>query len=268
MNIKNIIGLGIAGKFSGHLDQAGEMKDFLSISSDNENLKGIFPFYIPDSDGELSTYPYSDKIQRVPQVGWFQLEPGIIFLCDVKYYKNNMSDIIPISFSIFNDCTLRNDSAIKILEKKNWGKDCKGLSLKWISIDGFNDSCILNSYSLASFIKRNSILYPYSVDSEINKYSFFNDNFLEWIVTTINYQVGEGSLDNIHEVLKMYDYPDQLMIAIGADEYENFGKDNYLIPGDEITVVAYRTNTVDIDLCVMKNEFPEDSLWLKQLVEY
>ncbi|MBT6492303.1 MAG: hypothetical protein HOK97_21210, partial [Deltaproteobacteria bacterium] len=46
------IGFGVAGNFTGHLEQAGEASDFLDVKvSEAAAPKGIFPFYIPH-DGE------------------------------------------------------------------------------------------------------------------------------------------------------------------------------------------------------------------------
>ncbi len=48
MKFKNVIGLGVAGNFAGHLEQAGEAADFASITTIEEiQPKAIFPFYVP-----------------------------------------------------------------------------------------------------------------------------------------------------------------------------------------------------------------------------
>ncbi|MDD4856037.1 MAG: DUF5718 family protein, partial [Sulfuricurvum sp.] len=46
---KNFIGLGVAGNFALHLEQAGESADFKDVLTDDPNgPKGMFPFYIPN----------------------------------------------------------------------------------------------------------------------------------------------------------------------------------------------------------------------------
>ena len=51
MNWSNIAGFGIAGNFTGHLEQAGEASDFKALDiKDPIAPKGIFPFYIPQID--------------------------------------------------------------------------------------------------------------------------------------------------------------------------------------------------------------------------
>ena len=51
-NFRNVIGLGVAGNFTGHLEQAGEASDFKDLVIEDPNApKGVFPFYVP-ADGE------------------------------------------------------------------------------------------------------------------------------------------------------------------------------------------------------------------------
>ncbi|EIJ69719.1 hypothetical protein HMPREF1052_1685 [Pasteurella bettyae CCUG 2042] len=61
MKYKNIIGLGVAGNFAGHLEQAGEAADFVAVKTDEKiQPKAIFPFYVPsEKAGFLSIYPLS-----------------------------------------------------------------------------------------------------------------------------------------------------------------------------------------------------------------
>lgn len=64
MSSKHFIGLGVAGNFSGHLEQAGEAVDFSRVKTKEAiQPKAIFPFYIPSEDlGNyqfLATYPLS-----------------------------------------------------------------------------------------------------------------------------------------------------------------------------------------------------------------
>ena len=48
-----VIGLGVAGNFAGHLEQAGESADFVDVVVADQNApKGIFPFYLPGGSAE------------------------------------------------------------------------------------------------------------------------------------------------------------------------------------------------------------------------
>ncbi|HEA3286444.1 TPA: hypothetical protein RVS77_000001 [Pasteurella multocida] len=47
-DFKNMICFGVAGNFAGHLEQAGEAADFISVQTEEEiQPKAIFPFYVP-----------------------------------------------------------------------------------------------------------------------------------------------------------------------------------------------------------------------------
>ena len=61
---KNFIGLGVAGNFAGHLEQAGEAADFLQVKTEEAiQPKAIFPFYVPSE--RLSSTEPSLKMQII-----------------------------------------------------------------------------------------------------------------------------------------------------------------------------------------------------------
>ena len=75
-----MIGLGVAGNFTGHLKQAGEASDFVDVEVKEENApKGLFPFYVPSKLGRfVEVYPLSSKLISIPQEGGdIQIEPEI-----------------------------------------------------------------------------------------------------------------------------------------------------------------------------------------------
>lgn len=67
-NLEEMATFGVAGNFTGHLEQAGEAKDFTNIKTKEENApKAIFPTYIPSKNilipEFLKTFPFdSEKI--------------------------------------------------------------------------------------------------------------------------------------------------------------------------------------------------------------
>lgn len=138
---KNFIGLGVAGNFALHLEQAGESADFMDVVSEDPNgPKGIFPFYIPGHEGQLGVYPISSDTIVLPKEACnVQPEPEVALICDVEYdAEGKISAIIPKSFGAYNDCSLRVEGAAKISHKKNWGPSTKGLSSTLIPIDTFD----------------------------------------------------------------------------------------------------------------------------------
>ena len=71
MNYKKMIGLGVAGNFTGHLDQAGESGGFSNTKAGEEDApKGLFPFYVPAKTGKCTeVYPYSSHTISYPSKG-------------------------------------------------------------------------------------------------------------------------------------------------------------------------------------------------------
>ncbi len=59
-------GFGVAGNFAGHLEQAGEAADFVTVASEGDAPKGIFPWYIPGAGGLLGEFPLSHDALIVP----------------------------------------------------------------------------------------------------------------------------------------------------------------------------------------------------------
>ena len=89
---KNFIGLGVAGNFAGHLEQAGEAADFLQVKTEEAiQPKAIFPFYVPSetlssTEQFLSTYPLSHDTISFPQdADNLQIEPEVALICEINY---------------------------------------------------------------------------------------------------------------------------------------------------------------------------------------
>lgn len=239
MSLTHCVGLGVAGNFAKHLEQAGEIHDFKNVTAAEGAPKGIFPFYLPKSEGQLSIYPISSTTQVAEGFEKPQLEPEVALLCDLTYENGLVKSITPQKFAAFNDCTLRRHGAKKISEKKNWGEGSKGLSETWIELDSFTPQGKLNQYRLASFVKRDGVLHPYGVDTEVRGYSYCYQTLIDWLVTTCQTQTDHGPLEDIASLLRENDFPSQLVIAIGATAYESFGEHNYLQAGDEVFVAVY-----------------------------
>jgi len=224
MNLKNVIGLGVAGNFAHHLEQAGELKDFENVVTvEPDAPKGIFPFYLPDSDSFLGLYSIgTDKL-------------------------NLVTDLVAQKFTTFNDCTIRKEGAKKISEKKSWGINSKGIGDKWITIDKFEEGGVMDHYHLCSFVERDGILHPYGVDAALLGYSYFYTKLKMWLIDKMNTQEDFGPLEDIAAHLKACSYPTQALISIGATAYAEFGENNYLQSGDNVYVVAYDARTQSAD---------------------
>ncbi len=251
MELKNVIGLGVAGNFAHHLEQAGELEDFKDVVTvEADAPKGIFPFYLPSSESFLGLYSIgTDQLNLPDYEANAQVEPEIAVLFDIVYDTNHtVKDLIAKKFTTFNDCTIRKEGAKKISEKKSWGLNSKGIGDKWIEIDKFEEGGVMDNYHLCSFVKRDGVLHPYGVDAPLPGYSYFYGKLKTWLIDKMNTQEDFGPLENIAQHLKACAYPKQALISIGATAYADFGEHNYLQSGDEIYVLAYDTRVDDASL--------------------
>jgi len=242
MELENVIGLGVAGNFAHHLEQAGELEDFKDVvTTEADAPKGIFPFYLPGSDCFLGLYSIGTDLLNLPEYeANAQVEPEIAVLFDIVYdEEKKVTDLHAVKFTTFNDCTIRKEGAKKISEKKSWGMNSKGIGDKWIAIDKFEEGGVMDHYHLCSFVKRDGVLHPYGVDAPLPGYSYFYGKLKSWLTGKMNEQADFGPLENIAHLLKRCDYPEQAFVSIGATAYADFGENNYLKSGDEIYVIAY-----------------------------
>jgi len=241
-HLKEFIGFGIAGNFAHHLEQAGEASDFVNIKVDDENApKGIFPFYLPKSETFLGTYPLSSQNIKHPRTkdGNLQMEPEVALICEIIYENNQVKDIIPNFFTAYNDCSIRKEGAKKISEKKNWGEETKGISSQIIPIDKFEEDGIMESYHIASFLKRDGIVHPYGEDSAVKTYNYIYGQLKNWIIEKVNTQKDEGPLEDLQSYIQKCNYPQGMIISIGATSYTEFGENTFLEVNDEIFVYVY-----------------------------
>lgn len=242
---KDFVGLGVAGNFALHLEQAGESADFKDVLTEDPNgPKGVFPFYVPGREGELGVYPLScDTILLPKEKCKVQPEPEVALICDLEYDgEGNVTKIVPKSFGAYNDCSLRKEGAAKISHKKNWGASTKGLSDTLISIDTFEKGGVMDSYRIASFVRRDGMLMRYGEDVELLGYSYFYGKLIQWLENQINTQSDFGPLEPVGEYLKTVGCPKEAIISIGATRYTHFGETNFLQEGDEVIVVVYDNN--------------------------
>jgi len=139
--LRSWFGIGVAGNFAGHLEQAGEAGDFVNVAADGGAPKGLFPFYAPGHDSFLSVFPLSHDAIALPSApdaaARLQVEPEVALACSVSYAADgSVAGLLPFAFGRFNDCSIRLPGAAKIGEKKNWGADSKGVAARFIPLDG------------------------------------------------------------------------------------------------------------------------------------
>jgi hypothetical protein len=240
MEINNMIGLGVAGNFAGHLEQAGEADNF--VDKESGNPKGIFSFFVPGS-----TSPFSSQVINISSYKNIQAEPEVAVVCDLEYSGGKVEKIIPKRFCAFNDCSIRDKNIKKFFPKKNWGKDSKGISENFIEIDSFNEEGVLDNYKIVSYLKRDEEIYLYGLESSVLDYSYFYKKLLDWIVERINNQLEEGPFDSIKNILKDNDNPKQILLALGATCYSDFAKENFLQKDDEVLIAVYDSRFYNLE---------------------
>lgn len=252
----SFLGLGIAGNFALHLLQAGEMEDFKDVVTEDDNgPKGMFPFYLPGFSSQLGVYPLSSEKIVLPEGDVnVQAEPEVALICNLEYDGATLTKIIPTHFGAYNDCSIRKEGAKKISEKKNWGESSKGLSSELIELDTFSEGSIMDSYRIASFLRRDGSLHRYGEDVELSGYSYFHEKLLDWMTKQINTQVDFGPLEPLSEYISTCKFPSQAVISIGATRYTEYGEYTYLKSGDEVIVVVYNEKTFSPDDILIRVE--------------
>ncbi|RBQ28266.1 DUF5718 family protein [Aliarcobacter vitoriensis] len=244
-DLKDYLGFAVAGNFAGHLNAAGEADEFSIIKTKEEGApKGLFPFYIKGHNSFLGTYPLCDDIilTHEREADNLQIEAEVALICDFVYEDDKVVDIIPKYFSAFNDCSIRVQNGNKLSTKKNWGAKTKGISQDIIPIDDFSENGILSKYHIASFIKRDGIVYDYGTTCSVKSYSYFFHKLKNWMVDMLNCQEDCGPLEELGQFLKYAHSAKGIVIAAGATTYTDFGKKNFLKKGDEIFVYVYNAN--------------------------
>jgi len=249
---KKFLGLGIAGNFALHLAQAGELEEFKDIITEDEAApKGIFPFYLPSpvpKKKNLNIYPLSSEYIKLPKENVnVQAEPEVGLVCTLTYTAGKLSKITPTHFGAYNDCSIRIAGATKISDKKNWGIYSKGFSNNLIPIDAFEEGGNIDSYSIASFLIRDSQLHPYGENVKLTGYSYFYDKLLDWTLNQMTYQEDFGPLEAIEEYILTCDNPTQLLISIGATRYTEYGENTFLQVNDEVIVILYNHDKISYE---------------------
>lgn len=244
--LRGAAGIGVAGNFAGHLEQAGEAADFAAVTGvDAQAPKGIFPWYVPGADTFLGTFPLSrDEIELPASADTvrLQIEPEVGVLCEIGYDADGLPDrLSPIAITAFNDCSIRRPGAAKISHKKNWGPASKGVARVAFPVTNLEPDGPTAAFRLASFLRRGGETHAYGIDSPLPGYSYYGARLLDWIVQQLRHQRGDDGtpLEPVGAYLREAGCPPQALIGIGATRYTDVGETTYLRSGDDAVVVVY-----------------------------
>ena len=259
---------GVAGNFTGHLEQAGEAIDFAKVITKEVNApKAIFPTYIPSGlnvPDFLTVFPFdSQKIIFPKGEEKLQIEPECALVFDAVWKDQTLCELKLVCFGASNDCSIRKQGAKKISRKKNWGACSKGFSKNQIPADGFEKGCRLDDYRIASFLIRKDQVYDYGENSAVRDYSYIYKKLTDWMLDKFNNQQDEGPAEDIHSYLVAADCPSRIMVSIGATRYTAWGESNFLQNGDKAVVVVYPESKYapqDIKKMAADGNFPDPAI--------
>ncbi len=271
---------GVAGNFTGHLEQAGEAADFKSMAvSDAAAPKAVFPTFIPGKSKSeesknvgskktvpefLHTFPFdAEKIIFPLNEEKLQIEPECALIFRAEWEDKKIRSLSLVVFGASNDCSIRKAGAKKISEKKNWGKSSKGFSKNLIESGTFAPGGILDKYRIASFLVRDGVAHQYGEDSAVRDYSYIYARLENWLIEKLNAQKDEGPAENIGSYLSECGYPEYIMISIGATRYTEYGEHNFLQAGDFSVVVLYPEDKYthsDIEAFVKNQNFSKEDI--------
>jgi hypothetical protein len=254
-------GIGVAGNFAGHLEQAGEAADFVNVVAESAQApKGIFPWHMPGRDGYLGVFPLSaDTIiwpVRDHEVD-LQIEPEVGAICRLTYDADgNVTAIAAEAVAAFNDCSIRVAGAPKISQKKNWAPASKGLAARGFAVSDLDPTGGLATLRIACFMRRDGAVHEYGIDSPARGYSYAGTTLIDWIIERLANQQGSPGtpLESVGQYLRDAGCPERVVFGIGATRYTDFGESNYLAPGDESIVIVYderATAPADVQAAVM-----------------
>jgi hypothetical protein len=244
-DVRSWFGFGVAGNFAGHLAQAGEAADFVSVGGDDTAPKGIFPFYVPGGSTFLAQFPVSSDAIALPVSDEplnLQIEPEAAVVFDVSYAADgSVLALAPVAIGAFNDCSIRRPGAKKISEKKNWGPASKGLAARLFPVTDLRADGATKDLRIASFLRRDGEAHAYGQDSPVLGYSYYGDQLVDWIVERLANQTGspETPLEDVGALLRSAGSPARVLVGIGATRYTEVGESTFLVAGDDSIVIVY-----------------------------
>ncbi len=245
-DLHHTFGMGVAGNFAGHLEQAGEAADFVHVTAELDMPKGIFPWYAPGSSTFLGAYPLSHTTLALPDgvsdaVGRIQIEPELGVMFDVvRSAAGDVETLIPRWAAAFDDCSLRRPGAARISEKKNWGAASKGVADRVLPISDLARDGALASMRLTCLLVRDGETIQYGTDSAIATYTLFGTELIAWLVDRLNHQhaADDTPLEDVGALLHASG-ASTVLVGVGATRYEPYGETTFVQAGDEAIVAVY-----------------------------
>lgn len=237
--LRGAASFGIAGNFAGHLEQAGEARDFAHLTVAADKPKGAFPTWVPGAPAPLGAFPFSSEQATWPDgadpdVDRVQIEPELALIFEATYEAGGLlASLRPTHAAAYDDGSIRREGARKISEKKNWGPATKGLSGDWLPLPGGDLAWdVLGALEIHSALERDGRRHEYGIASPCAGYTLWGPPLLDWLVERFRSQRDEGPLEDLAAHLRTAGLPGRIIVGIGATRYTAFGEANFLRPGD------------------------------------
>lgn len=123
IDLSKMATFGVAGNFTGHLEQAGEAVDFTNVKTKEAKApKAVFPTFIPNlKEGNeavtprfLGVFPFNSNTIIFPHGEQkLQIEPECAIVCNVTWKEGKVVALEPVVFGASNDCSIRKEGAKK-----------------------------------------------------------------------------------------------------------------------------------------------------------
>lgn len=275
IDLRDAATFGVAGNFTGHLEQAGEAENFKDLRvADAAAPKALFPTYIPPANGAasaspapafLNVFPFDPKKIIFPKnEEKLQIEPEMAIVFDAEWRDGILAALEPRYFGASNDVSIRKEGALKISVKKNWGPSSKGFADAAIKVE----PGIFDRYRIASYLARGGKLFEYGENSPVNGYSYFGKRLNDWLLEKFNKQEDVGPAENVHSYLAAAGFPTKIFVSVGATRYSDFGKENFLQSGDDSIVALYPDSysKEELEEMILRGEPAEGVSLLRQRV--
>ncbi len=220
--LRQAAGLGVAGNFAGHLEQAGEAADFANVvPTAAEAPKGMFPLFVPGRADQLGVFPVTHDVLVLPdQPGVdLQIEPEVGLIARLGYDADSrVAFITPEAVAAWNDCSIRREGARKISDKKNWAPASKGVAARGFTVTDIDPAGGLAGLRIASFMRRGGEAHEYGVDSPAAGYSYAGAMLIDWMIDRLRHQQGadDTPLEPVGDYLARAACPERALIGIGA----------------------------------------------------
>ena len=275
IDLKDAACFGVAGNFTGHLEQAGEAENFKALKiADAAAPKALFPTYVPPKKNPqgakaapsfLNVFPFDAKKIVFPKGEQkLQIEPEMAIVFEAVWQDGKLASLEPRYFGASNDVSIRKEGELKISVKKNWGPSSKGFSEDAIKVE----PGIFDRYRIASYLLRDGKLFEYGENSPVNGYSYFGKKLNDWLLDKFNNQEDLGPAEDVRSYLAAAGFPTKIFVSVGATRYSDFGKENFLQSGDDSIVALYPDlySKEDLERMILCGERGEGLSLLRQRV--